>query len=195
MKKKIKSRVFIHPTAHIETGVQIGEGTKIWHEVHVRRGVRIGHDCNLGKGAYIDEDVRIGDRVKVHNYACVFKNCVIEEDVFIGPHVVITNDLYPRATTAVSGKIKREGDWEVGTTVIKKGVAIGAASVILPNIKIGEYSMIGAGAVVTKNVSPHAVMIGNPAKVTGYICNCGKKIQRQKPRRLPLTCSICRNAK
>lgn len=194
MNKKIKSRVYIHPTAYLETGVQIGEGTKIWHEVHVRRGVQIGRYCNFGKGAYIDIDVRIGDRVKVQNYACVYKNCVIADDVFIGPHVIITNDLYPRAAT-VSGRLKRKRDWVSGTTLIKKGAAIGAASVILPDIKIGEYSMIGAGAVVTNNVLPHTVMVGNPATITGYICSCGKVTQRQKPRRLPFTCDICRNTR
>ena len=160
---------FVHPTAIVESE-DVGEGTRIWHFVHVREKARIGKNCNLGKGVYVDAEVYIGDNVKVQNFATIYKGVRIEDDVFIGPAVVFTNDLYPRSYLW--------NDERVVETVVRRGASIGANSTIVCGIEIGEYAMVGAGSVVTKSVPPHALVYGNPAKLRGFVCYCGKKLRR-----------------
>lgn len=160
--------VFIHPTAVVEEGASIGDGTRVWHFVHVRRGARIGRNCNIGKDVYIDVDVVIGDNVKVQNFATIYRGVVIEDDVFIGPHVTFTNDLYPRSFST---------DWKPVPTLVKKGASIGANATIVCGVTIGEYAMIGAGAVVTKDVPPFGLVYGNPAKLRGFVCYCGRPLR------------------
>ncbi len=157
---------FKHPTAVIDDGAEIGENTKIWHFAHVRGGAKIGRDCIVGKGCYIDTGVSIGDRCKIQNLVSVYNGVTLEEDVFVGPHAVFTNDLKPRAF----------GNWEVVYTFVKKGASIGANATIVCGIEIGSYAMIGAGAVVTKPVPPHGLVIGVPARLVGYVCKCGERI-------------------
>ena len=157
---------FKHETAIVDDGAKIGEGTKIWHFVHVRGGAKIGRDVIIGKGCYIDTGVVIGDRCKIQNLVSVYNGVIIEDEVFVGPHAVFTNDMMPRAV----------GEWELVKTYVKKGASIGANATIVCGITIGEYAMIGAGAVVTKDVPPHALVVGVPAKIIGYVCECGEKV-------------------
>ncbi|MEM0368679.1 MAG: acyltransferase [Desulfurococcaceae archaeon] len=162
------SNVFVHPTAVVEEGVVIGEGTRIWHFAHVRSGARIGKNCNIGKDVYIDVDVEIGDNVKIQNGVSVYRGVKIENEAFIGPHVVFTNDLYPRSFST---------DWQIIPTLVKRGASIGANATIVCGIVIGEYALIGAGAVVTKDVPPHGLVTGNPAKLRGFVCYCGRPLK------------------
>ncbi len=164
-----KGNYFVHPTAIVEEGAVIGEGTRIWHHVHVRKGARIGKNCTLGKDVYVDVDVKIGNNVKLENRVSVFKGVIIEDDVFVGPHATFTNDLYPRAFSK---------DWEVVETRVKRGASIGAGAVIVCGVTIGEYAMIGAGAVVTKDVPPFGLVLGVPAKLKGFVCYCGRTLDK-----------------
>ena len=160
--------IYKHPTAVVESD-EIGEGTRIWHFVHVRGGAKIGKNCNIGKSVYIDVGVEIGNNVKIQNFASIYRGVKIEDDVFIGPSVTFTNDLYPRAFIWSEQKIV--------PTVVRRGASIGAGSTILCGITIGEYAMVGAGSVVTRDVSPFALVYGNPAKLRGFVCYCGKKLE------------------
>ena len=173
---------FKHETAVVDDGAEIGDDTKIWHFVHVRGGSKIGKSCIIGKGCYIDTGVKIGDRVKIQNLVSVYNGVTIEDEVFVGPHAVFTNDLTPRAV----------GDWEIVETLVKKGASIGANATIVCGTTIGEYAMVGAGAVVTKDVPAHALVVGVPAKIIGYVCECGEKIAGadiEKP--AVITCPKC----
>jgi acetyltransferase-like isoleucine patch superfamily enzyme len=161
--------IFKHPTAIVESN-DIGDGTKIWHFVHIREKAKIGRNCNIGKSVYIDAEVEIGDNVKIQNFVSIYRGVKIEDDVFIGPSVTFTNDLYPRAYIWSEQKII--------PTLVKRGASIGAGSTILCGITIGEYALIGAGSVVTKNVPPFSLMYGNPARLKGFICYCSKKLEK-----------------
>ena len=151
----------IHETAFVEEGAKIGEGTNIWHFVHIRKGANIGKKCNIGKDVYIDINVKIGDNCKIQNFASLYRGLTVGNDVFIGPHVCFTNDLYPRA--------KIWSDEKVAKTIVKDGASIGANSTIVAGVAIGKYAMIGAGSVVTKDVPDYALVVGNPARVVGRV--------------------------
>ncbi len=164
-------KYYVHPTAVIEEDVEIGEGTRIWHFVHVRRGARIGRSCNIGKDVYIDAGVRIGNNVKIQNFVSVYRGVTLEDDVFVGPHATFTNDIYPRSFNV---------DWEAIPTVVRKGASIGANATIICGVTIGEYAMVGAGAVVTRDVPPHGLVVGNPARLVGFVCFCGKPLKEEE---------------
>jgi len=151
----------IHESAYVEDGVRIGENTNIWHFAHVRKHASIGKNCNIGKDVYIDINVKIGDNCKIQNFASLYHGLTVNDDVFIGPHVCFTNDIYPRA--------KIWSDEKVAKTIVKTGASIGANSTIVAGVTIGKYAMIGAGAVVTKDVSDYALALGNPARVVGRV--------------------------
>ncbi|EHR79144.1 acetyltransferase [Thermococcus litoralis DSM 5473] len=163
-------KYFVHPTAVVEEGAEIGEGTRIWHFAHVRKGAKIGRNCNIGKDVYIDVGVEIGNNVKIQNGVSVYRGVKVEDDVFLGPHMTFTNDLYPRAFNE---------DWEVVPTLVKKGASIGAHATIVCGVTIGEYAMIGAGAVVTKDVPPFGLVFGNPARLRGFVCYCGRPLREK----------------
>lgn len=167
--------VRIHATADVSNNTQIGDGTSIWHHSQVREGVRIGEKCILGKGVYIDAGVSIGDHVKIQNYVSVYHGVTIEDGVFIGPHVCFTNDMRPRAINP-DGSLKAADDWELTTTLIKRGAALGANATIRCGVTIGEWAMIGSGSVVTKDVPAYGLVVGNPARLRGYVCPCGNKL-------------------
>jgi acetyltransferase-like isoleucine patch superfamily enzyme len=159
--------VKIHPSAEVSENAIIGEGTFIWNQVQVRENCKIGSNCILSKDVYIDFDVKIGNNVKIQNGISIYHGVEIEDDVFLGPHMVFTNDLYPRAYI---------GDFKVYKTIIKKGASIGANSTIICGTTIGEYAMIGAGTVITKDVPDNALVIGNPGRIVGFVGKLGKKL-------------------
>jgi acetyltransferase-like isoleucine patch superfamily enzyme len=165
----------IHPTAEVSADAVIGDGTRIWNEAQVREGVRIGRNCNLGKGVYLDPDVVVGDRVKLHTRVSLFKGSRVGSNVFIGPHTCLLNDRRPRATTP-DGKLKTEADWVISGVVVGDGASIGGGCTILPGVSIGRFAMVGAGAVVTRDVPDHGLVVGNPARLVGYVCLCGERL-------------------
>ena len=160
--------VTIHPTAIVDAGAIIGNGTRIWHFCHVMPTAVIGANCNLGQNVFIDNKVTIGDGVKIQNNVSVYNGVTIEEDVFVGPSVVFTNVINPRSF------IERKNEFK--PTLLKKGATIGANATIICGISIGEYAMIGAGTVVTKDVAPYALVIGNPGRQVGSVNKEGEEI-------------------
>tara|TARA_Y100000310_G_scaffold274049_1_gene289818 strand:- start:2756 stop:3298 length:543 start_codon:yes stop_codon:yes gene_type:complete len=157
----------VHSTAEVSNKAEIGEGTVIWHHVQVRDNVKIGGNCNIGKNVYVDSGVIIGDSVKVENNVSVY-NARIGDDVFIGPGVMFTNDKYPRAFLWDEDRM---GD----LIVVGKGASIGANSTLITGVKVNDYAMVGAGSVVSKDVPKHALVLGVPAKIVGFVCKCGRK--------------------
>ncbi len=169
----------IHPTAEVSANAEVGEGTSIWHHAQVREDARIGTNCIIGKGVYIDVGVVIGDNVKIQNYVSIYRGVTIEDGVFVGPHVCFTNDLLPRAINP-DGTLKRGDDWTVTETRVRYGASIGANSTIRCGVTIGEWAMVGAGSVVTRDVSPYGLVYGNPARLRGLVCPCGAKLVREE---------------
>jgi acetyltransferase-like isoleucine patch superfamily enzyme len=159
----------IHPTAEVSEKAILGDGTVVWHWVQIREGARLGRSCRVGKDVYIDADVVLGDGCKVQNFATIYKGAIIGKSVFIGPHACFTNDLRPRADSS---------DWEIVPTKVEDGASIGANATILCGITIGRRAMIAAGAVVTKDVPANALVAGVPAKVVGWVCDCGRPLDR-----------------
>ncbi len=159
--------VFIHESSFIDERAFIGDGTKVWVNVQIREDVSIGKECVIGKDVYIDKGVRIGDRCKIQNGASIYNGVEISDDVFVGPGVIFTNDLYPRAFNH---------DWELLRTEVMKGSSIGANSTVICGNRIGKYSMVGAGSVVTKNVPDLSLVAGNPARIISKLDESGRKV-------------------
>jgi len=176
--------VYINPTAVVDKTAVIGEGTKVWHFVHVRENAEIGRNCVLGDFVYVGRRVKIGNGVKLENRATVYEGVKIEDKAFVGPHVTFTNDPYPRSFST---------DWKVVETLVKEGASIGAGAVVLCGVTIGEYAMIGAGSVVTGDIPSHAMAYGNPAEVRGFACKCGKKLKEEEKKQkfVLMKCPIC----
>jgi len=172
----MRNNVRIHPTADVSEKAEIGEGTSIWHQCQIREDVHIGSNCILGRGVYVDFGVHLGNNVKVQNYVSIYHGVEIEDGVFVGPHVCFTNDNLPRAINP-DGSLKATDDWELGRVVVKHGAALGANATILPKVVIGEWALVGSGAVVTKDVPPHGLVAGNPARLLGFVCACGNRLQ------------------
>ena len=168
---------FVHPTAEVSPDAVVGAGTRIWRQAHIREHARIGDHCNIGKGVYIDAHVQIGSNVKIQNHASIFDGVTLEDGVFVGPHVCFTNDLLPRAITP-EGQLKSADEWTITPTLVKYGASIGAGAVIVCGITIGTFALVGAGAVVTRDVPPHALVFGNPARQHGYVCHCARRLDR-----------------
>ncbi len=162
----------IHPTADVSPQATVGPGSRIWHQAQVRERARIGQNCIIGKGAYIDFDVVIGDNVKIQNGVHVYHGVTVEDGVFLGPGVILTNDKLPRAVNP-DGSLKSDADWAVSPILIRRGAAVGAGAVVLPGVTVGEWALVGAGAVVTRDVPDHGLAYGNPARLHGYACRCG----------------------
>ena len=169
---------FIHGTAIVEDGASIGEGTRIWSNAQIRPGATIGNNCTIGRNCFVDVDVTVGSNVKVQNNSSLHEGVVVEDGVFIGPHVIFTNDKLPRAINA-DGRLKDKGDWLVSHTTVRYGAAIGAGCVVVAGITIGRWSMIGSGAVITRDVPDFAMMVGNPATVLGYVSAGGVRCDSQ----------------
>lgn len=175
IKTKKSSPYFIHPTAIIEEGVVIGSGAKIWHFAQIRSGTIIGENCIIGKSVFIDSNTQIGKNSKIQNHALIYHQAIIEDGVFIGPNVCFANDLRPRAINP-NGSQKGTSDWRADMIKIGYGASIGAHSVIIPGLTIGRWAMAGSGSVITHDVPDYALVYGNPARVRGFVCPCGKKL-------------------
>ena len=173
----------VHPTAEIEQGAEIGAGTRVWHHVHVREGARIGSGCTFGRNVFVDAGVRIGDRVKVQNNVSVFRGVTLDDEVFVGPSAVFTNDRFPRAVSP---------DWEVVETRVRRGASIGANATLVCGVVIGEYAVVAAGAVVTRSVRPHQIVMGTPARHYGWACACGRVSSLATVPPVDLRCDRCR---
>lgn len=171
---------FIHESAYVDEGAVIGPGTKVWHFCHVMPGAVIGRDCSLGQNVVVMGGTKIGNNVKIQNNVSVYEGVQLDDDVFCGPSMVFTNVVNPRS--AVSRK------HEYKATVVGRGATIGANATIVCGVTLGPYAFIGAGAVVTHDVPAHALMTGVPAKRTGWMCECGVKLQEDI---LEIRCSEC----
>ncbi|MCC6528313.1 MAG: N-acetyltransferase [Polyangiaceae bacterium] len=169
---------FVHATAIVEDGAEIGDDTKIWHFCHVRRGARVGRSCILGKNVYVDAGVRVGDCVKVQNNVSIYHGVEIADGVFLGPHCCFTNDVNPRAIKA-DGSLRSESEWQLTTTYVARGASIGANATIRAGVRVGEWALVGAGSVVTHDVPPHALVYGNPARVQGVVAPNGEIVSRR----------------
>lgn len=163
---------FQHSTAVIDPGASIGAGTHVWHFSHIMPGAILGTNCILGQNVFVDNNVHIGNNVKIQNNVSLYNGVILEDDVFIGPSVVFTNVINPRSF------IERKKEFQ--KTVIQMGATIGANATLICGIEIGKYAMIGAGAVVTKNVLPHALMMGNPAMHAGWVSRAGATLDFSK---------------
>ncbi len=171
-----RQNVKIHPTADVSSEAEIGAGTSIWHQCQVREGAKIGKNCILSKGVYVDAGVTLGDNVKVQNYVSIYHGVTIEDGVFCGPHCVFTNDKNPRAVNP-DGSRKAADDWVLSKTLVRLGAAIGANATIVCGVTIGQWAMIGSGSVVTRDVPDYGLMWGNPARLHGFVCPCGGRLQ------------------
>ncbi|MCE2991720.1 MAG: N-acetyltransferase [Candidatus Jidaibacter sp.] len=158
--------IYIHPTAIVDEGAKVGEGTKVWHWTHVSSGAVVGDQCVLGQNVYVGSKAFIGNNVKVQNNVSIYDSVVIEDDVFCGPSMVFTNVINPRAF------VERKDEYKI--TKVCKGAAIGANATIVCGVTLGTYCMIGAGAVVTKDVKPHALVVGVPGKQVGWVSHAGE---------------------
>lgn len=162
------SDYFVHDSSYIDEGAEIGAGTKIWHFCHIMPGARIGRDCNIGQNVLIGPETQIGDRVKIQNNVSVYSGVRLEDEVFLGPSMVFTNVINPRS------HVNRRDEFQ--TTLVKRGATIGANATILCGLTLGEYAFVGAGAVVTRDVPAYALVHGNPARIMGWMCQCGHKL-------------------
>jgi UDP-2-acetamido-3-amino-2,3-dideoxy-glucuronate N-acetyltransferase len=170
---------FAHPTAEVSAKAKIGKGTKIWHLCQVREGAEIGENCILGKNVYIDEGVKIGKNCKIQNNTSIFSGATVEDGVFIGPHCILTNDKNPRAVNP-DMSLKSANDWKKGYVLIKAGAALGAGTIVLPDVTVGRWALTGSGSVVSKNLPDYALAYGNPARVMGKVDEKGNIVERRK---------------
>lgn len=158
----------VHPSAIVETGAQLGEGTRVWHWVHICAGAVIGKGCSFGQNVYVGNDVTIGNNVKVQNNVSIYDAVTLEDDVFCGPSMVFTNVNNPR-----SAIIRKK---EYSRTIVRRGATIGANATIVCGHTIGEYAFVGAGAVVTRDIPAYALVVGTPARRLGWMCKCGERL-------------------
>jgi acetyltransferase-like isoleucine patch superfamily enzyme len=171
----------VHSSADVEVGAAIGAGTRVWRHAHVRSGAIIGLDCNIGANVFVDVGVSIGNRVKVQNNVSIYEGVRLEDEAFVGPAAVFTNDLNPRAT----------GPWQLMPTYVRFGASVGANATIICGNELGEHCLVAAGAVVTRNVLPHQLVLGNPARPAGWVCRCGVVVSREQERPADLICKVC----
>lgn len=169
--------VVIQPTADVDDRADIGERTRVWHLAQVREGAQIGTDCNIGRGAYIGPDVVLGDNCKIQNYALVYEPARLADGVFIGPAAVLTNDDFPRAVNP-DGSPKSADDWHAVGVTIEQGASIGGRAVCIAPVTIGAWALVAAGAVVTKDVPAHALVVGVPARRVGWVGRAGRPLQQ-----------------
>lgn len=162
-------------TADVDTRARVAESATVWHLAQVREDADIGEDCVIGRGAYVDHGVTVGRGSKIQNYALVYAPAILEEGVFIGPAAVLTNDMYPRSIEP-DGSLKGVDDWEPAGVAVRRGASVGARAVVLPGVEIGAWALIAAGAVVTRDVPSHALMVGVPAEQIGWVGTSGRRL-------------------
>jgi UDP-2-acetamido-3-amino-2,3-dideoxy-glucuronate N-acetyltransferase len=177
---------FAHESSYVDEGAIVGEGTKIWHFSHVMPRARIGRGCNIGQNVVISPEVVIGDNVKIQNNVSIYTGVILEDDVFCGPSMVFTNVVTPRS------HVSRKHEYQ--KTVVKRGATLGANSTIVCGHDIGRYAFVGAGAVVTRNVPDFALVVGNPARVAGWMCQCGIKLASGMTSPSSARCAACGTA-
>jgi len=177
------SDYFAHESCYIDEGCEIGEGTKIWHFTHVMPGARIGRRCNIGQNVVISPAVVIGDNVKIQNNVSVYTGVILEDDVFCGPSMVFTNVINPRS------HVSRKDEYR--QTLVGRGASLGANSTILCGHTVGRYAFVGAGAVVTRDVPDYALVVGSPARLTGWVCACGVKLAAGSTPPDRVVCAAC----
>ena len=182
----------IHPTAEVSPRARIGTHTTVWHYAQVREEATVGDECTIGGGVYVGEGVVIGNRVKIQNKALVYPGVRLEDGVFVGPAATFTNDLHPRAVNA-DGSLKGADDWTITETRVRYGASIGAGAVIVCGVEIGRYALVGAGAVVTRDVPAHGLVVGNPARLIGFVCTCARRLRPvdEPGRGTLLRCAVC----
>lgn len=168
----------IAPTADVDERALVAESARVWHLAQIREHAHVGENCVIGRGAYIDTGVRVGDNCKIQNNALVYAPAVLEDGVFVGPAVVFTNDRFPRAVNP-DGSLKAASDWDAAGVTVRRGAAIGARSVVLGGIEVGEWALIAAGSVVTKDVPAFALMVGSPARRVGWVGTTGVPLRRE----------------
>ena len=175
---------FAHESSYIDAGSEIGRGSKIWHFCHVMPRARIGRNCNLGQNVLVAADVRIGDNVKIQNNVSLYTGVIIEDDVFLGPSMVFTNVINPRS------HVSRKDEYR--QTLVRRGASVGANATIICGVTLGQYAFVGAGSVVTRDVPDYALVHGNPARVRGWMCRCGIKLNfRRDGSRESAVCDDC----
>ena len=179
---------FVHESSYVDEPCEIGEGTKIWHFSHVMSNSRIGRRCNIGQNVVVSPQVTIGDNVKIQNNVSVYTGVILEDDVFCGPSMVFTNVVNPRS------HVSRKDEYR--TTLVKRGASIGANATVVCGHTIGRYAFIGAGAVVTRDIPDFALVTGNPARIAGWMCECGIKLplSRDTQKDEEATCAACGSA-
>ena len=180
MNKMNEKNYFVHESSYVDESCEIGEGTKIWHFSHIMKDSKIGRKCNIGQNVVISPGVILGDNVKVQNNVSVYTGVICEDDTFLGPSCVFTNVINPRSF------IERKNEYK--ETIVKKGASIGANATIVCGNNIGKYSFIGAGAVVTKDIPDYALVVGNPSKIIGFVCECGNRLEKVEHK---YNCNIC----
>jgi UDP-2-acetamido-3-amino-2,3-dideoxy-glucuronate N-acetyltransferase len=174
---------FVHSSSFVDDGCEIGAGTKIWHFCHVMPRAKIGRDCNIGQNVVVSPDVVVGNNVKIQNNVSLYTGVILEDDVFCGPSMVFTNVVNPRS------HVPRKNEFL--QTLVRKGASIGANTTIVCGNTIGRYAFIGAGAVVTRDVPDYALIVGNPGRITGWMCACGVKLASGKDAPASATCTAC----
>ncbi len=162
----------VHITAEVSSDARVHEDVRIWQYSHIREFSQIGFQTTIGRGVYIGPGATVGSRCKIQNYAQIYEPAVIEDNVFIGPQVVLTNDRFPRASS-IDGEPKGEKDWEKVGVIVRSGASIGAGAVCIAPVEIGEWACVGAGSIVSRNVPPFALVVGNPAKFIGWVGRAG----------------------
>ena len=180
----MEKNYFVHESSYVDEPCEIGDGTKIWHFSHIMKNSKIGRSCNIGQNVVVSPDVTIGNNVKIQNNVSVYTGVVLEDDVFCGPSMVFTNVVNPRS------HVSRKDEYRL--TLVKQGASIGANATVVCGHTIGRYAFIGAGAVVTKDIPDYALVVGNPSRIVGWMCQCGIKLNfKQNSDDQTCVCTVC----
>jgi UDP-2-acetamido-3-amino-2,3-dideoxy-glucuronate N-acetyltransferase len=185
----------VHATAEVSDEASLGEGCRVWRQVHIREGAVVGAGSTIGSGVYVGAGVRLGRNCKIQNQALLYEGLELEDGVFVGPQVCFTNDILPRAVNP-DMSLKGAEDWVVGQTRVRQGASIGAQSVVVTGVTIGKWALVGAGSVVTHDVPDHALVYGNPTRIQGWVCVCARRFTelRRIETRVEGWCAACRRS-